>query len=107
MNSIGEAVAFVRAASRYVRAMELKRMLQQVLQVVKQVKGKRKELVLVMNQRVMLKPLPSLVQGQQQLEVGSERININIAIGSQETWSPTYYNSGNIALLLKLMNRQF
>ena len=53
MNSIGEAVTSDRATSGYVRAMELKRMLQQVLQVVKQVKGKRKELVLVMNQRVI------------------------------------------------------
>ena len=40
MNSIGEAVTSARAASGNVRAMELKRMLQQVLQVVKQVKGK-------------------------------------------------------------------
>jgi len=56
--------------------MELKRMLQQVLQVVQQVQGKRQELVLVMDQRVMLKPLPSLVQGQQQLEVGSQRLTL-------------------------------
>ena len=104
MNSIGEAVTSARAASGYVRAMELKRMLLQVLQVVKQVKGKRKELVLVMNQRVMLKPFPSLVQGQQQLEVGSQRLNINIAIGSRATWSPTYYKSRNIALLLLVPN---
>ena len=40
MNSIGEVVTSDGAASGYVRAMELKRMLQQVLQVVKQVKGK-------------------------------------------------------------------
>ena len=40
MNSIGEAGTSARATSGNVRAMELKRMIQQVLQVVKQVKGK-------------------------------------------------------------------